>query len=89
MVILSYVFFFTVAGMCAWLVEKTSPGGTPGGAITTTILGPIGACAGSYYLIRFGPEFYGVSLLPGILCAILVVITVSYICREFKRNQSQ
>lgn len=89
MVILSYVFFFTVAGTCAWLVEKTSPGGTPGGAITTTILGTIGACVGSYYLNRFGPKFYGVSMLPGILCAILVVIAVSYIWREYKRNQSQ
>ncbi len=88
MVIMSYVLFFCIAGFFAWLMEKMSPRVTPGGAITTTILGTIGACLGSSYLMHFGPEFYGVSLLPGALCAILVVISVSYIAREFKRNRS-
>lgn len=88
MIILSYVFYFTVAALCAYFAERIVPGVIPGGVLTSTLLGALGAYSGSNYLMRFGPDLYGISLLPGTLCAILVVFTVAFISKEFKRKRS-
>ncbi|MDX2105797.1 MAG: GlsB/YeaQ/YmgE family stress response membrane protein [Candidatus Melainabacteria bacterium] len=88
MLTLSYVFYVMVASVTACLAERVSPGAVPGGIVIAALIGSLGAWVGSLFMVKFGPELYGIALLPGSLCAVLSVIIVSYLSREFKRKKT-
>ncbi len=88
MVVLPFVFYFVVAAVCAVTAERFAPGIIPGGVFSSTVLATLGAWGGSIILGPIGPDLYGNFLLPGSLCAVLVVMVLLFLSSEFKRRRA-
>jgi uncharacterized membrane protein YeaQ/YmgE (transglycosylase-associated protein family) len=81
--ILSFILFLIIAAACAGIAEYFVPGRAPGGFIATAIIGVIGAWVGSSLMGSVGPSLAGVSLIPAILGAAIVVFLIGL----FKRHR--
>jgi uncharacterized membrane protein YeaQ/YmgE (transglycosylase-associated protein family) len=77
MSILGLALVLIVAAICAYLAQKYVPSTVPGGLVTTTIVGVIGAHFGSTWLGSYGPEYYGVSLLPCAVGSAVMILALS------------
>jgi uncharacterized membrane protein YeaQ/YmgE (transglycosylase-associated protein family) len=86
MSILSLVLFLLIAAVCAYLAQRLVPNMVPGGLVTTTIVGVLGAYIGSSMIGSYGPDFYGVSLVPCILGSGVLVFGLSLLYRALHKS---
>lgn len=85
MSILSFLLFLVVAAVCAGIAEYLVPGQVPGGFLTLAVVGVIGAWIGGNLFGTIGPSIYGVTLIPTILGAAILVFVLSLVSRSFAR----
>ena len=86
MSILSLVLFVGIAAACAYLAQKLVPDTVPGGTNVSILVGAIGAYLGSTMLGSYGPEVYGVSLVPCILGSTVLVFALSLLSRALHKK---
>jgi uncharacterized membrane protein YeaQ/YmgE (transglycosylase-associated protein family) len=86
MSILSLVLVLLIAAVCAFLAQKLVPNTVPGGFVTSTIVGMFGAYVGSSVIGSYGPEYYGVSLIPCFLGSTVMVLALSLLYRLFHKS---
>ncbi len=77
MSILGLALVLMIAAVCAYLAQKYVPSTVPGGLITSTIAGVVGAHFGSTWLGSYGPEYYGVSLVSCAVGSAVAVLALS------------
>jgi len=77
MSILGLALVLIVAALCAHLAQKYVPSAVPGGLITSTIVGVVGAHYGSTWLGSYGPEYFGVSLVSCAVGSAVAVLALS------------
>jgi uncharacterized membrane protein YeaQ/YmgE (transglycosylase-associated protein family) len=86
MSILSLVIVLIVAALCSYLAQRLVPSTVSGGHVTTTIVGVVGAYIGSSVIGAYGPDFYGVSLIPSLLGAAVSVFATSLLYRALHKS---
>lgn len=85
MSILSFLLFLVVAAVCAGIAEAVVPGRIPGGFLTTAVVGIVGGWVGASLFGSIGPVLFGVTLIPTILGAGVLVFVLSLISGAFAR----
>jgi uncharacterized membrane protein YeaQ/YmgE (transglycosylase-associated protein family) len=85
MSILTFLLFLIVAAVCAGIAEYVVPGRVPGGFLTLAIIGIIGAWIGGSLFGTIGPALFGVTLIPTILGAAILVFVLSLVSGSFAR----
>jgi uncharacterized membrane protein YeaQ/YmgE (transglycosylase-associated protein family) len=83
MSILTLLLFLVVAAVCAGIAEYVVPGRVPGGFLTLAIIGVIGAWIGGSLFGTIGPSVFGVTLIPTILGAAILVFVLSLVSGSF------
>ncbi|MCM3764918.1 GlsB/YeaQ/YmgE family stress response membrane protein [Neobacillus niacini] len=83
MTITSFLMAVIIAFVIGTVAEKLSPLKMPGSWAAAIFAGFVGAWLGEYLFGTFGPAIGGVSLLPALLGAIVVVIIGGIITRLF------
>ena len=74
-VLLGWILLLIVAGIVGAIGEMIGGTKVPGGFLGSIFAGFIGAWIGSQ-LLRFGPEFMGIQVIPAIIGAILFVLVL-------------
>lgn len=82
MTILGFILFLIVAAVCAIIAAALVPGRMPGGYGAATVCGVVGAWLGANLVGQFGPSLAGVSLLPTVLGAAILVFTIAMFSGE-------
>jgi uncharacterized membrane protein YeaQ/YmgE (transglycosylase-associated protein family) len=82
--ILGFLFILLVAASCAHLAKYINPEHVPGGFITSAIAATIGAWVGGSLICSSGPDVAGVSVIPCILGAAFLVLTLSLCSRGLR-----
>ncbi|HEY9682633.1 MAG TPA: GlsB/YeaQ/YmgE family stress response membrane protein [Oculatellaceae cyanobacterium] len=77
--IISFILFLLIAATCAAIAEYFVPGRAPGGFLATAIIGVLGAWVGSSLMGHLGPDLAGVSIIPAIIGAAVVVFIIGLI----------
>ena len=68
-----------VAGFIGWLADRIVPGSIPYGWLGAIVAGLAGAWIGGWLLGNYGPAFFGIALIPALVGAIILAITVNLI----------
>ena len=79
MSILSFILYLLVAAVCVYLGKKFVPNTVPGGMVTSAVVGVIGAWIGGTMIGSYGPDLFGVSLIPSILGSGILIFALSYV----------
>lgn len=82
MTVLAVLLYLIVAACCAGLAAYLVPGSIPGGFLTAAVVGIIGAWIGANLMGGFGPTLAGVPLVPAILGSAIVVFAMALISRS-------
>ncbi|TDM12207.1 GlsB/YeaQ/YmgE family stress response membrane protein [Macrococcus lamae] len=76
-----------MGGLIGWIAGMIMGTDIPGGKIGNIIAGLIGATLGGYLLGSWGPEIWGVSILPALVGTILLIAIVSIILNMMHRRR--
>ncbi|HSI68094.1 MAG TPA: GlsB/YeaQ/YmgE family stress response membrane protein [Planococcus sp. (in: firmicutes)] len=76
---MGFILFLIMGGIIGWLAGLILGKDIPGGIIGNIIAGIIGAWLGSLILGDWGPEIWGVFILPALIGAIILVFILSLI----------
>lgn len=87
--ILAFIIFLVIAAACAGIAEYLVPGVAPAGFLANAIIGIIGAWIGTALFGHFGPDLGGVSLIPAILGAALLVFCLGILYRPYYRRRTR
>lgn len=84
MSVFAFFCYAVIAAACGFIAERLTPGVVPGGVVTCTLAGIIGAWVGSILFGDFGPDLSGVFLAPCVFGAAVLVFFVSLFSRAFR-----
>ena len=70
----TFVIFLIIAIGCAFAGAMVLSRSVPGGFLSTTIIGFLGAWFGSVTLIHLGPDIGGVSIVASAICSGIFVM---------------
>jgi uncharacterized membrane protein YeaQ/YmgE (transglycosylase-associated protein family) len=76
---MGFILFLIMGGIIGWLAGLILGKDIPGGIIGNIIAGIVGAWLGSLILGDWGPEIWGVFILPALIGAIILVFILSLI----------
>ncbi len=80
--ILMFIMYCIVAAVCAGIAAYLVPGTIPGGFLVSVIFGILGAWLGTSMIGGFGPDLFGVPIVPAILGSALLVFVLSLFARR-------
>ena len=63
-----------MAGLVGWAADAVIPGRLPGGWIGAVLAGIVGGFLGSLVLGSFGPELFGVRIIPAFAGAAVIAV---------------
>jgi len=86
MSLVTLVLYLAIGVICAHLVNKVVSHSLPGGHTTSVLAGVIGAFLGTSYVSSFGPAFEGISILPSMAGAAVMILVVSYLGRFMHKS---
>ena len=72
-----------VGGVIGWIAGMILGKDIPGGIIGNIIAGVLGSWIGGQFFGDFGPNWFGVEVLPTLLGAIILIVIVSFILNVF------
>ena len=61
-----------MAGLVGWAADAVIPGRLPGGWLGAVLAGIVGGFLGSLLLGSFGPELFGVRIIPAFVGAVVI-----------------
>ena len=82
---MGFILYLIIGGIIGWLAGLILGKDLPGGIIGNIIAGIIGAWIGGSLFGSFGPEVWGMSIIPAFIGAILLVVIVSLIMRALRK----
>ena len=83
---MGFILFLIMGGIIGWLAGLILGKDIPGGIIGNIIAGIIGAWLGSLILGDWGPEIWGVYILPALIGALILVFVLSLILGSMGRK---
>lgn len=86
---MEFLLFLIMGGIIGWLAGLILGKDIPGGIIGNIIAGIIGAWLGSLLLGDWGPEIWGVFILPALIGAIILVFVLSLILGSTNRKKQR
>ncbi|MFC3211638.1 MULTISPECIES: GlsB/YeaQ/YmgE family stress response membrane protein [Planomicrobium] len=84
---MGFILFLIMGGIIGWLAGLILGKDVPGGIIGNIIAGIIGAWLGSLLLGDWGPEIWGVFIIPALIGALILVFVLSLILGSMGRNR--
>ncbi len=75
-----------MGGLIGWIAGMIMGTDIPGGKIGNIIAGLLGAALGGYLLGDWGPDVWGVSILPALVGTILLIAIVSIVLNMMNRR---
>ncbi|XKE96245.1 GlsB/YeaQ/YmgE family stress response membrane protein [Metaplanococcus flavidus] len=84
---MGFFLFLIMGGIIGWLAGLILGKDVPGGIIGNIIAGIIGAWLGSLLLGDWGPEIWGVFIIPALIGALILVFVLSLILGSMGRNR--
>lgn len=84
---MGFILFLIMGGIIGWLAGLILGKDIPGGIIGNIIAGIIGAWLGSLLLGEWGPEIWGVFIIPALIGALILVFVLSLILGSMGRNK--
>ena len=82
---MGFILYLIIGGIIGWLAGLILCKDLPCGIIGNIIAGIIGAWIGGSLFGSFGPEVWGMSIIPAFIGAILLVLIVSLIMRALRK----
>ncbi|GEL66085.1 GlsB/YeaQ/YmgE family stress response membrane protein [Marinilactibacillus psychrotolerans] len=79
---LGFILMLIIGGVVGWIGQLIIGKDVPGGIIGNIILGLIGSALGGYLIPEFGPTIGGITLIPAIIGAIILVFLYSLIAKK-------
>ena len=83
---MGFLLFLIMGGIIGWLAGLILGKDIPGGIIGNIIAGIIGAWLGSLLLGDWGPEIWGVYIIPALIGALVLVFVLSLILGSMGRK---
>ncbi|TAA70523.1 GlsB/YeaQ/YmgE family stress response membrane protein [Planococcus salinarum] len=84
---MGFILFLIMGGVIGWLAGLILGKDVPGGIIGNIIAGIIGAWLGSLLLGDWGPEIWGVYIVPALIGALILVFVLSLILGSMGKNK--
>lgn len=81
------ILLLIMGGLIGWLAGAIMGTDIPGGKIGNIIAGLIGSSIGGYLLGAWGPEIWGVRVLPALVGTILLIAIVSIVLQMMHRRR--
>ncbi|KIH69757.1 GlsB/YeaQ/YmgE family stress response membrane protein [Salinicoccus roseus] len=84
---MGWIITLIVGGIIGWLAGLILGKDVPFGIIGNIIAGLVGASLANALGLSFGPELGGVSIIGGLLGAIILILIVSFIMKALGGNK--
>ncbi|RNF41121.1 GlsB/YeaQ/YmgE family stress response membrane protein [Planococcus salinus] len=84
---MGFILYLIMGGIIGWLAGLILGKDIPGGIIGNIIAGIIGAWLGSLILGDWGPEIWGVFIIPALIGALVLVFVLSLILGSMGRKR--
>lgn len=84
---MGFLLYLIMGGIIGWLAGLILGKDIPGGIIGNIIAGIIGAWLGSLLLGDWGPEIWGVYIIPALIGALVLVFVLSLILGSMGKNK--
>ncbi|MEK6460814.1 GlsB/YeaQ/YmgE family stress response membrane protein [Heyndrickxia faecalis] len=78
---MSFILYLIVGGIIGWLAGLIMGRDIPGGIIGNIIAGIVGAWLGGAIFGNWGPHIAGMTIIPALIGAIILVFVLSFILR--------
>jgi uncharacterized membrane protein YeaQ/YmgE (transglycosylase-associated protein family) len=83
---MGFIWALIIGGIIGWLAGLVMGRDVPGGIIGNILAGFIGAWLGSFLLGDWGPVVGNFYIIPALIGAIILVLIVSLIFKNVRRN---
>lgn len=82
---MGFIWMLIVGGIIGWIGGLIASRDVPGGIIGNIIAGLVGSWLGTLILGHWGPQLAGISIVPAIIGAVILVFILSLIFRSFRQ----
>ena len=82
---MGFIIMIIVGGLIGWLAGAILGKDIPGGILGNIVAGLIGSALGSKILGTWGPVLGGVPISPALICAIILILIVSFILKALRK----
>lgn len=86
---MGWIITLIVGGLIGWIAGGILGKDVPFGIIGNIVAGLVGASLGNAMGLNIGPEFGGISIIGGLIGAIILIAVVSLIMRSFSTKKSR
>lgn len=88
---MGWILTLIVGGLLGWIAGGILGKNVPFGIIGNIVAGLVGASLGNAMGLAIGPELGGISIIGGLLGAIILIVVVSLLMRGFsvQKNREQ
>ena len=84
---MGFILYLIMGGLIGWAAGAIMGTDIPGGKIGNIIAGLLGASLGGTLLGAWGPEIWGVRILPALVGAILLIAIVSIVLQMLSKKR--
>lgn len=84
---MEFLLYLIMGGIIGWLAGLILGKDIPGGIIGNIIAGIIGAWIGSALLGDWGPDIWGVYIIPALIGALILVFILSLILGSMRKKR--
>ena len=75
-----------MAGLVGWAADAVIPGRLPGGWLGAVLAGIVGGFLGSLLIGSFGPELFGVRIIPAFVGAAVIAVVAELVTASRSRR---
>lgn len=84
---MGFLLYLIMGGIIGWLAGMILGKDIPGGIIGNIIAGIVGAWLGGMLLGSWGPEIWGVFIVPALIGALILVFVLSLIMGSMRKGR--
>lgn len=85
---MGWIVTLIVGGLIGWIAGAILGKDVPFGIIGNIVAGLVGASIGNALGLGIGPEIGGVSIIGGLIGAIILILVISFILKAFSKDKS-